>query len=131
MKILDNIKNKFKKKKQPKQSVETKTSKELATKKGEPWVQVIDTQINPESPSEGYFELDWNESFITMLTSNGYSGVTDDETVNKWFDDLCKGIVLETMDPDVFNELKSQQKEADEITKKTKTALKDGKVEYS
>ena len=64
-----------------------------------------------------------------MLTSNGYSGVTDDETVNKWFDDLCKGIVLETMDPDVFNELKLQQKESDENTKKT--SLKDGKVEYS
>ena len=44
-----------------------------------------------------------------MLFKAGYTGVTDDEIVNKWFDDLCKGIVLETMDQDVLDELKSQQ----------------------
>ena len=63
-----------------------------------------------------------------MLNKNGYSGITEDETVNKWFDDLCKGIVLETMDTDVLDELKSQKKEAESIKK---TALEDGKVEYS
>ena len=63
-----------------------------------------------------------------MLAKNGYSGITDDETVNKWFDDLCKGIALETMDSDVLDELKAQKQEAEKITK---TALKDGKVEYS
>ena len=67
MKIFDKIKNKFKKKKQFKQVDKTKTPKDIATEKGEPWIQVIDTQINPESPSEGYFELDWNELFIKML----------------------------------------------------------------
>ena len=63
-----------------------------------------------------------------MLSKNGYTGVTDDEIVNKWFDDLCKGIVLETMDQDVFDELKAQQENRDKISK---TELKDGKVEYS
>ena len=56
------------------------------------------------------------------------SQTTDDEIVNKWFDDLCKGIVLETMDADVFEELKSQQENREKISK---TELKDGKVEYS
>ena len=63
-----------------------------------------------------------------MLSKNGYTGVTDDEIVNKWFDDLCKGIVLETMDQDVFEELKAQQENREKISK---TELKDGKVEYS
>ena len=76
MKILDKFKNKFKKKKQPKQVAKTKTPKDIATEKGETWVQVIDTQINPESPSEGYFELDWNELLIKMLAENGYNGKT-------------------------------------------------------
>ena len=76
MKILDKIKNKFKKKEQSKQVVKTKTPKDIATEKGEPWVQVIDTQINPESPSEGYFELDWNELFIKRLAEKGYNGKT-------------------------------------------------------
>ena len=63
-----------------------------------------------------------------MLGKNGYSGITDDETVNKWFDDLCKGIVLETMDPDVFDELKEKTQQKDKVAK---TPLEDGKVEYS
>ena len=103
--------------------------KKLADIEDKPWVTVLDTHFDPKNPKKGYFELDWNESFITMLTSNGYSGVTDDETVNKWFDDLCKGIVLETMDPDVLEELKAHKDQVDENIKKT--ALKDGKVEYS
>ena len=44
-----------------------------------------------------------------MLGKAGYTGVTDDEIVNKWFDDPRKGIVLETMIQDVFDELKAQQ----------------------
>jgi hypothetical protein len=36
MKIFDKIKNKLKKKEQPKPVVKAKTPKELATKKGEP-----------------------------------------------------------------------------------------------
>ena len=63
-----------------------------------------------------------------MLSKNNYTGVTDDEIVNKWFDDLCRGIVLETMDQDVFEELKAQQENREKISK---TELKDGKVEYS
>ena len=106
-------------------------SKKLADIEDKPWVTVLDTHFDPKNPKKGYFELDWNESFITMLTSNGYSGVTDDETVNKWFDDLCKGIVLETMDPDVLEELKAQKDEVDENIKRSKTSLEDGKVEYS
>ena len=102
--------------------------KKLADINGKPFVTVLNTHFDPNNPKQGYFELDWNQSFIGMLNKNGYSGITEDETVNKWFDDLCKGIVLETMDSDVFDELKAQKKEAESIKK---TALKDGKVEYS
>ncbi len=102
--------------------------KKLADIDGKPYVTVLNTHFDPNNPKQGYFELDWNQSFIEMLAKNGYSGITDDETVNKWFDDLCKGIALETMDSDVLDELKAQKQEAEKITK---TALKDGKVEYS
>ena len=63
-----------------------------------------------------------------MLFTKWLTGVTDDEIVNKWFDDLCKGIVLEIMDTDVLEELKAQQENREKISK---TELKDGKVEYS
>jgi len=102
--------------------------KKLADIDDKPYVTVLETHFDPDNPKKGYFELDWNQSFIDMLSKAGYTGVTDDEIVNKWFDDLCKGIVLETMDTDVFEELKAQQENRDKISK---TELKDGKVEYS
>ena len=102
MKIFDKIKNKFKKKKQPKQVDKTKTPKDIATEKGEPWIQVIDTQINPESPSEGYFELDWNESFIKMLAENGYNGKTEADIIDVWFNDLCRTIAAQEVAQDSF-----------------------------
>ena len=102
MKILDKIKNTFKKKKQPKQGVKTKTPKDIATEKGEPWVQVIDTQINPESPSEGYFELDWNEPFIKMLAENGYNGKVEADIIDLWFNDLCRTIAAQEIAQDSF-----------------------------
>ena len=102
--------------------------KKLADIDDKAFVTVLNTNFDPDNPKKGYFELDWNQSFIDMLSKAGYSGVTDDEIVNKWFDDLCKGIVLETMDADVFEELKAQQENREKISK---TELKDGKVEYS
>ena len=102
MKIFDKIKNKFKKKKQSKQVDKTKTPKDIATKKGEPWIQVIDTQINPESPSEGYFELDWNEPFIKMLAENGYNGKTEADIIDLWFNDLCRTIATQEIAQDSF-----------------------------
>ena len=102
MKIFDKIKNIFKKKKQSKQVDKTKTPKDIATKKGEPWIQVIDTQINPESPSEGYFELDWNEPFIKMLAENGYNGKTEADIIDLWFNDLCRTIAAQDIAQDSF-----------------------------
>ena len=102
MKIFDKIKNIFKKKKQSKQVDKTKTPKDIATEKGEPWIQVIDTQINPESPSEGYFELDWNEPFIKMLAENGYNGKTEADIIDLWFNDLCRTIATQEIAQDSF-----------------------------
>ena len=102
--------------------------KKLADIDDKPFVTVLNTNFDPDNPKKGYFELDWNQSFIDMLSKAGYSGVSDDEIVNKWFDDLCKGIVLETMDSDVLDELKAQSSDSESIKK---TALEDGKVEYS
>ncbi len=102
MKIFDKIKNKLKKKEQPKKVTKAKTPKELATEKGEPWIQVIDTQINPESPSEGYFELDWNELFVKMLAENGYNGKTEADIIDVWFNDLCRTIAAQEIAQDSF-----------------------------
>ena len=43
------------------------TPKEFATKKKEPWVDVIGFNINKDNIRNGFYELDWNEYFIAEL----------------------------------------------------------------
>lgn len=70
-----------------------KTPKEIATEKGEPWVAVIDTGFaDPKNPSTGFFELDWNKAFVEQLTEAGYSGRTDEDVIDMWFNDICRGV---------------------------------------
>lgn len=59
--------------------------KEAATKKGEAWVAVLDTQINPNNIRNGFFEIDWNNEFIEQLLDAGYSGETNEQIVDQWF----------------------------------------------
>lgn len=59
--------------------------KEEATKKGEPWVAVLDTQVNPEDIKNGFFEIDWNNEFIEQLLDAGYKGETNEQIVDAWF----------------------------------------------
>jgi len=59
--------------------------KEAATKKGEAWVAVLDTQVNPENIRNGFFELDWNNEFIEQLLDAGYNGESNEEIVDAWF----------------------------------------------
>lgn len=69
--------------------------KELATEKKEPWVAVLDTHVNQENVRNGFFELDWNEYFVLQLRAAGYTGTTDEEIVDKWFQELCRNVGAE------------------------------------
>ena len=73
---------------------EAKSPKELATEADEPWVDVIETTFeDPDNPATGYFELDWNKQFVNQLIEKGYSGRTDDDVIDQWFNDLCRGVI--------------------------------------
>ena len=71
--------------------------KERATKKGEPWVAVLDTKVNIDNPRNGFFELDWNEYFIEQLKKSGYGfdGDPEEEIVDRWFRDLARNMLSE------------------------------------
>lgn len=73
------------------------TSKERATKKGEAWVAVLDTKVNKDNVRNGFFELDWNEYFITELKKSGYGfdGDPEEEIVDRWFRDLARNMLAE------------------------------------
>jgi hypothetical protein len=78
------------------------TPKERATKKGEPWVAVLDTHVNKDNIRNGFFELDWNEHFIDELKKSGYGfdGDLEEEIVDRWFRDLARNMLAdEGLDP--------------------------------
>lgn len=80
---------------------EAEFKKNEATIKGEPYVAVINSNYKPEDKLDGlYFEFDWNDLWIDELKANGYQGFTDDQIVQRWFEDLCRGVVDETMNED-------------------------------
>ena len=75
--------------------------KEEATAKGEPWVGVLDTKVNPENIRNGFFELDWNNEFVEKLMDAGYTGETAEAVVDGWFKTIARNILQEDgMDPD-------------------------------
>jgi hypothetical protein len=71
--------------------------KERATKKGEPWVAVLETHVNKDNIRNGFFELDWNDQFITQLKQWGYGFEADpeEEIIDRWFKDLCRDMLAE------------------------------------
>lgn len=69
--------------------------KEEATKKGEAWVAVIDTQVNSDNIRNGFFELDWNNEFIEQLLDAGYKGESNEEIVDAWFKTIVTQMLQE------------------------------------
>ena len=69
--------------------------KDIATKNKEPWVAVLDTQVNPENIRNGFFELDWNNEFIEQLLDAGYTGESNEEIVDQWFQTLIRQMLGE------------------------------------
>ena len=78
------------------EAAKQKSPKELATAAGEPWVEVISVEVNPDDPGQGAFELDWNDIFVARLIKAGYPGKTDQDIVDNWFRTVCQNVVLET-----------------------------------
>ena len=79
----------------------TKSAKDTATEKGEPWVTILSMDINPENLHEGAFELDWNSVFVTRLVKAGYmmkETDTDADIVDRWFQNVCRHVVMETFE---------------------------------
>ena len=114
--MFDSLKKLFAKKNQT--SIE-KSEKDIATEKGEPYIKVLDTNVDKNNPKFGYFELDWNKHFVDNLKEHGFSGNSDEEIVDHWFSVLCNTIATEDTPLATDNQ----------IIKETKR--KDGKTEIS
>jgi len=73
--------------------------KEEATKAGQPWVAVLDTQVNKDNIRNGFFELDWNNEFIEQLLDAGYKGESNEQIVDAWFRTIVTQMLQEEGQP--------------------------------
>jgi len=73
------------------------TPKERATAKGEAYIAVLDTKVNPDNIRNGFFELDWNDLFVLKLRQEGYGfdGDPEEEIVDRWFRDIVRQMLTD------------------------------------
>jgi len=85
----------------------------------EPYMAMPKISWDPVDPSKTYFELDYNEQFVTYLQENGYSG-TEEEIINRWLNDVCNNILDEmaVVEPEFVRTVRSVRRD-------------DGKTEHS
>lgn len=102
--MLDYIKKKFSKKvpvepTEPKaHKVKKKSAKDIATEEGEPYINVLSVEIDPDDVGNGAFELDWNDIFVARLIKAGFSVKKDEvdaDIVDRWFQTVCRNIINE------------------------------------
>lgn len=99
--------------------------RKLADLRGEPWVAMPDMKWDPADPSKSYFQLDYNDHFVTYLRANNYQGTTDEQVVERWLNDVCRSVAQEMQEEDG-----SFVTPAAPVTRKTRKGRK-GKAEYS
>ena len=101
------------------------TAKEIANEKGEPYINIVGFNLDPDDLGSGAFELDWNDKFITNLVRAGYqirANEPESDIVDRWFQEICRNVVLEYY----------EQEQADpDIRRMTKKNLDNGRTEIS
>ena len=97
----------------------TLSPKEQATAEGRPWVNVLGLEFDPQNPTLGSFDLDWNELFVKQLLMSGYQGETEEQIVDQWFQGICRHVVAETW----------EQVQADPTNRVSRKDLGNGRTE--
>lgn len=97
--------------------VNSKYEKAEATEAGEPYVNVLRMGIDPDNVVQGYFELDWNDEFVKMLSEAGITGTSDEDVVNKWFNSVCRTVLLQEK-RDLDYGMREQRDNSDVIRKR-------------
>jgi len=79
------------------EQLKTRDPKEYATRRKQPWVNVLDVKVNEDNVRNGFFELDWNKYFIQQLLQAGYGeeGDPEEEIVDRWFRDIVYNMLVE------------------------------------
>ena len=86
---------------------------------------MVNVELEPDNPGNGAFELDWNEYFVAKLVKAGYTGKDDAQIVDRWFQDICRNVVMEN-----FEQWEANQPREDRLTLNRKD-LGNGRTEVS
>ena len=100
-KINEWMNNLFAKEKKPTQEqmdhiAKIAKEKEEADRKKEPYIAILNMDVDYDNINSGAFEFEWNDIFIARLMKAGYQGKTDSDLVDQWFSNICRNVVLET-----------------------------------
>lgn len=110
---------------------EIEYQKKSATLNSEPWVGVVHSEYTPGQMSDGFsFELDWNTEFIKLLKHEGYSGATEEEIVEQWFEDKATEQYLGILG-DEMEEMRETDDWSVPSTHISRETTEDGKTKHS
>jgi hypothetical protein len=98
-----------------------KSAKDIATEKGEPYIEVLSLDIDAKNPVHGSFELEWNKFFVDELRQKGFQGETDEDIIDIWFQQICRNIAI--------NEWENSPENPGPSKFVTRTDIGDGKSE--
>jgi hypothetical protein len=86
---------------------------------GKPFMAMPKISWDPADPKKTYFELDYNEYFVTYLEQHGYAG-NEETIINQWLNDICSSILDEMVsnEPEFVRTVRSVRRD-------------DGKTEHS
>lgn len=105
------------------------SAKEIATQNGEPYVNILKVEIDPNDVNNGAFELDWNDKFVLNLVRAGYKirkDDTDQMIVDRWFQTVCRNVALE-----VYEQEEADPTKRDDIRVIRQKDLGNGRTEVS
>lgn len=124
------VKNTQTKKETKKKKVEaTLSPKELATQNNEPYINIVQVEVDPNDINNGSFELDWNDKFVLNLIRAGYKIRTDDTDqmiVERWFQTVCRNIALE-----IYEQQQADPEKRDDIRVIRSRDIGNGRTEVS
>jgi hypothetical protein len=123
--------SKPKKSRKPKEKKVELSAKEIATQKGEPYINITRVDIDPNNINNGAFELDWNDKFLLNLVRAGYKksdNDTDNEIVDRWFQSVCRNIALEMYEQEMAD---PEKRRNDMVRVVSQRDLGNGRTEIS
>lgn len=120
---------KAKKPRKPKPAPVELSEKEKATAAGQPYINIIKMDVDPNNVNSGVFEFDWNDKFIINLIKSGYKikpDDTDSMIVDRWFQIVCRNVALE-----IYEQQQADPDKRDDIRIVRSRDIGDGRTEVS